>query len=525
MGGRIRLLPDGVIDQIAAGEVVERPSSLLKELLENAVDASAGRIEAEVFGPFPFSIRVSDDGVGMTAEEAEAAVRRHTTSKIAAAEDLQNLSTYGFRGEALPSIGSVSRLRILTRPHDRDSGSEVVVEGGKVRSVRESGTPRGTTVEVTNLFGNIPARLKFLKTPRTEMTHLWEVFHGAAIPGGGISFRMSDGKTEVLYEGGESSLDRAKRHVREGVKYLVPLRLSSAFFRITGWAGLPHLSRFGASGIHFFVNGRHFRDKGIFAAVREAYRGILPADRQPVIYLFLECDPHEADVNVHPAKMEVRFRYGKDLFELVRHAIGEALGEIPVVPSAISLSGRAGVRARAPLPPRTAEPQEPNLFDDQPADPPLFRAPEGDSLDREREGGFGSLRPVSQLLGTDHRSARGGRADRLLPVEGFVPREECSRPAVAGAAGRLPTRCGQKGAGRDRSVPFGGRLPLRVFWRKHLQDLGGTCHPGPLRPSEMVEGPGRFPPLPGVRAEGDLRCGPGVVADCVPRLPPGRDAA
>jgi DNA mismatch repair protein MutL len=396
MGGRIRLLPDGVIDQIAAGEVVERPSSLLKELLENAVDASAGRIEAEVFGPFPFSIRVSDDGVG----EAEAAVRRHTTSKIAAAEDLQNLSTYGFRGEALPSIGSVSRLRILTRPHDRDSGSEVVVEGGKVRSVRESGTPRGTTVEVTNLFGNIPARLKFLKTPRTEMTHLWEVFHGAAIPGGGISFRMSDGKTEVLYEGGESSLDRAKRHVREGVKYLVPLRLSSAFFRITGWAGLPHLSRFGASGIHFFVNGRHFRDKGIFAAVREAYRGILPADRQPVIYLFLECDPHEADVNVHPAKMEVRFRYGKDLFELVRHAIGEALGEIPVVPSAISLSGRAGVRARAPLPPRTAEPQEPNLFDDQPADPPLFRAPEGDSLDREREGGFGSLRPVSQLLGT-----------------------------------------------------------------------------------------------------------------------------
>ncbi|NNG45990.1 MAG: DNA mismatch repair protein MutL, partial [Deltaproteobacteria bacterium] len=151
MGGRIRLLPDGVIDQIAAGEVVERPASLLKELLENAVDSSAGRIEAEIFGPFPFSIRVSDDGVGMTAEETEAAVRRHTTSKIASANDLQNLSTYGFRGEALPSIGSVSRLRILTRPHDRDSGSEVVVEGGKVRSVREAGTPRGTTVEVTNL--------------------------------------------------------------------------------------------------------------------------------------------------------------------------------------------------------------------------------------------------------------------------------------------------------------------------------------------------------------------------------------
>ena len=400
MEGRIRLLPDGVIDQIAAGEVVERPASLLKELLENAVDSSAGRIEAEIFGPFPFSIRVSDDGVGMTAKEAEAAVRRHTTSKIASADDLQKLSTYGFRGEALPSIGSVSRLRILTRPHDRDSGTEVVVEGGKVRSTREAGTPRGTTVEVTNLFGNIPARLKFLKTPRTEITHLWEVFHGVAIPGGGTSFRMSDGKTDVLYEGGESSLDRAKRHAREGAKYLVPMRLSSAFFRITGWAGLPHLSRFGASGIHFFVNGRHFRDKGIFAAVREAYRGILPADRQPVIYLFLGCDPHEADVNVHPAKMEVRFRYGKDLFELVRHAIGEALGEIPVVPSAVSFSGRAEVRAGGPFPPKTVEPQDMNLFDDQPAAPALFRAPEDYSLNREREGGFGSLRPVAQLLGT-----------------------------------------------------------------------------------------------------------------------------
>jgi DNA mismatch repair protein MutL len=400
MEGRIRLLPDGVIDQIAAGEVVERPASLLKELLENAVDSSAGRIEAEIFGPFPFSIRVSDDGVGMTAKEAEAAVRRHTTSKIASADDLQKLSTYGFRGEALPSIGSVSRLRILTRPHDRDSGTEVVVEGGKVRSTREAGTPRGTTVEVTNLFGNIPARLKFLKTPRTEITHLWEVFHGVAIPGGGTSFRMSDGKTDVLYEGGESSLDRAKRHTREGAKYLVPMRLSSAFFRITGWAGLPHLSRFGASGIHFFVNGRHFRDKGIFAAVREAYRGILPADRQPVIYLFLGCDPHEADVNVHPAKMEVRFRYGKDLFELVRHAIGEALGEIPVVPSAVSFSGRAEVRAGGPFPPKTVEPQDMNLFDDQPAAPALFRAPEDYSLNREREGGFGSLRPVAQLLGT-----------------------------------------------------------------------------------------------------------------------------
>jgi DNA mismatch repair protein MutL len=400
MGGRIHLLPDGVIDQIAAGEVVERPSSLLKELLENAVDASADRIEVEVFGPFPFSLRVSDNGMGMTAEEAEAAVRRHTTSKIASAEDLQKLSTYGFRGEALPSIASVSRLRILTRPPGQDLGTEIVVEGGKIHSRGEAGAPRGTTVEMTNLFGNIPARLKFLKTPRTEMAHLWEVFHGVAVPSEGISFRMGDGRTEVSYEGGESRLDRAKRHAGEGSKYLVPLSLSSAFFRVTGWAGLPHLSRIGTSGVHFFVNGRHFRDKGVFAAVREAYRGILPPDRHPVIYLFLDCDPSEADVNVHPAKMEVRFRYGKDLFELVRHAIGEALGEIPASPPVVSSPSGAEVRLGQPLHSKTgAQPWE-NLFGDPASQSPLFRAEEDDSPASEREGGFGGLRPVAQILGT-----------------------------------------------------------------------------------------------------------------------------
>lgn len=400
MGGRIRLLPDRVIDQIAAGEVVERPSSLLKELLENAVDASADRIEAEVFGPFPFSLRVSDDGVGMTAEEAEAAVRRHTTSKIASAEDLQKLSTYGFRGEALPSIASVSRLRILTQPPGRDLGTEIVVDGGKIQSIGEAGAPRGTTVEMTNLFGNIPARLKFLKTPRTEMAHLWEVFHGVAVPSEKISFRMGDGRTEVSYEGGESRLDRAKRHAGEGSKYLVPLSLSSAFFRITGWAGLPHLSRIGASGVHFFVNGRHFRDKGVFAAVREAYRGILPPDRLPVIYLFLDCDPSEADVNVHPAKMEVRFRYGKDLFELVRHAIGEALGEIPASPSVVSSPYGAEVRLGHPLHPQAGAHSWENLSGAPASQSPLFLAEGDDSTASGREGRFGGLRPVAQILGT-----------------------------------------------------------------------------------------------------------------------------
>lgn len=381
MSGRIRLLPDGVINQIAAGEVVTRPASVLKELLENAVDAAASRVEAEISGPYPFTIRVSDDGTGMPAEEVGEAVRRHTTSKIAAAEDLRTLSTFGFRGEALPSIASVSRMRIVTRPAGQGLATEIGIQAGSVVSVREAGAPPGTTVEVSDLFGNVPARLKFLKSPRTETLHLWEVFHAVAIPCEGTSFRMADSRGECFYEGADSRFDRALKHVGEDGKYLVRVQLSSAFFRVAGWAGLPHLTRIGASGIHFFVNGRHFRDRGVFAAVREAYRGILGPDRHPVLYLFIDCDPAEVDVNVHPAKTEVRFRHGRDLFELIRHAIGQALGE--TVPAA-QVSVSAGPRIF------------PGSFFPGEAQPPLPGA-SGSVLE---SGGFASLRPVGQILST-----------------------------------------------------------------------------------------------------------------------------
>jgi len=326
---RIRSLPDEVVNRIAAGEVVERPASVLKELLENAVDSGASNVEAEASGAFPFTLRVTDDGCGMTREEAELSVRRHTTSKIASADDLERIGSFGFRGEALPSIASVSRLRLVTRPREQAAATELVVVGGDVASVREAGAPAGTTVTVSELFGNVPARRKFLKSERTELSHLWEVFHGVAIPGEGIAFRFSDGRGTFLYEGRESARERAKRHAGDDAQYLVPVDLSSAFFRVHGWVGLPQLSRAFGAGFWFFVNGRRFRDRGLFAAVREAYRGILPADRLPVVYLFIACSPAEADVNVHPAKTEVRFRYPRDLNELVRHAIGQAVGEVP----------------------------------------------------------------------------------------------------------------------------------------------------------------------------------------------------
>lgn len=329
MTSRIRPLPDDVVNRIAAGEVVERPASVLKELLENAVDSGAGSVEVGVSGPFPFSLRVTDDGCGMSREEAELAVRRHTTSKIASADDLERIGSFGFRGEALPSIASVARVVVVTRPGEERSGTELVVEGGTILSVRDAGAPRGTTVTVSGLFENVPARRKFLKSERTETSHLWEVFHGVAIPGEGISFRFIDPRGAFAYESRESALDRAKRHAGDDGQYLVPVDVSSAFFRIFGWAGLPQVSRAGAGGLWFFVNGRRFRDRGLYAAVREAYRGILPGDRLPVLYLFVTCSPGEVDVNVHPAKTEVRFRYPRDLNELARHALGGALGEAP----------------------------------------------------------------------------------------------------------------------------------------------------------------------------------------------------
>src|SRR3990172_5466286 len=397
VGGRIHLLPDGVINQIAAGEVVERPASVLKELLENAVDAGAMRVEAEISGAFPFTLRVSDDGTGMTAEEVTLAVRRHTTSKIRTAEDLRKIATYGFRGEALPSIASVAKVKIVTRPALQTEATEIMVERGAVTPPRHVGSPPGTTVEVSDLFGNVPARRKFLKTPRTEMIHLWEVFHMVAIPRERISFRMSDGRGEFSYEGGETRTARALRHAGEDGKYLVPLEFSSPFFRITGWAGLPHLSRFGSSGISFFVNGRHFRDRVVFAAVKEAYRGILPADRHPVVSIFIECDPGEVDVNVHPSKTEARFRYARELNELVRHAIGDVVGE----PSGLSAGPRilqaAGEEREGALPTLDREARAAPLFG-EPQNPVLPFAVAGAM--QPGAGFFASLRPIAQILGT-----------------------------------------------------------------------------------------------------------------------------
>jgi len=402
---QIHSLPDEVVNRIAAGEVVERPASVLKELLENAVDSGARAIEAEVSGPFPFTLRVTDDGCGMSPEGAELALRRHTTSKIVSAEDLDQIASFGFRGEALPSIASVSRLTLVTRLPEKQVATELISEGGVISSIRESGAPSGTTITVSGLFDNVPARRKFLKSERTEAAHLREVFHGVAIPGEGISFRFRDAGGTFFYEARDTATDRVRKHAGDDAQYLAPVDFASAFFRVFGCVGLPQLSRAGASGLWFFVNGRRFRDRALYAAVREAYRGILPADRMPSAYLFITCAPGEVDVNVHPAKTEVRFQYPRDLNELVRHAIAQALGGQPdhksiSMPDPAQWGRRDAVRHSS-----GGGRSSGNLFGGKAWSPPAplpFPLEAPVAAEPEPEGGrfFSSLRFIGQLFGT-----------------------------------------------------------------------------------------------------------------------------
>lgn len=503
--GSVRQLPEGVINQIAAGEVVERPASVLKELLENAMDAGARRIEAVVSGEFPYTITVADDGCGMTAEDLDLAVRRHTTSKIADVSDLARIATYGFRGEALPSIAAVSRLRILSRPAGAALGREIVIEGGRTRVFREAGAPFGTTVEVSDLFGTVPARRKFLKSPRTETARLWEAFHAVGIPGEGVFHRMADGRSEFVYEPRETALERAMRHAGDDGKYLAPLRAHSPFFRLAGWAGLPQVSRAGGSGLYFFVNGRFFRDRGLAAAVREAYRGVLPEGRLPLLYLFVTCDPAEVDVNVHPAKTEARFRYGRELFELVRHAVAEAVGA-PATrrgENVIPFPAQAGDPASRIAQHSQGGRVEP-LF---PEPPPVLNLPERPEspLPGRR---FSALNPVGRILGTyivcegpgevviidqhaaDERIVFAGLKDAflgrgaplqrwLVPVEIVLP--GCTgeeREEIAGfleRAGFSFERVGDEGFRLTGGPAILGRFDVQAWWsdfRRFLESHG-----------------------------------------------------
>ena len=330
----LRRLPENLVNQIAAGEVVERPASAVKELVENAIDAGASRIDVSVRDGGQTSITVTDDGRGMTADELLLAVERHATSKLPD-DDLTVISTLGFRGEALPSIGAVSRMTITSRTADADGAWSLALEGGRITPPEPAALSKGTRIEVRDLFYATPARLKFLKTPRTEQSRIVEVMQRLAMAHPEIGFTLNDGNRDViklLAESGDLFDARLERlgaiMGRDFRENAFAIDAEREGYRLTGYAGVPTLNRGNAQMQFLFVNGRPVRDKLLLGAVRGAYREFLASDRHPLLALFLEIPPRHVDVNVHPAKTEVRFRDAAMVRGLIvgslRHGLAEA---------------------------------------------------------------------------------------------------------------------------------------------------------------------------------------------------------
>lgn len=325
MAGRIRVLDGAIADQIAAGEVVERPSSVVKELLENAIDAGASRIDVELEAGGCTHIRVVDDGVGMNPEDAALAVLRHATSKLEQISDLEGIATLGFRGEALPSIASVSRFQLGTRERDALCGTQVEVEAGGPPRVREIGCAHGSAVSVRDLFFNVPARLKFLKSRPTEAGHVAAVCTRAALANPELTLTLkSDGRITRQFLRATSLLERA-RSVYAG-EALVPIEAELGDISLTAALGAPERARSGALGLHLLINGRPVRDAGLARAVAYAYGSVLPPGRYPIGVLHLRLGADQLDVNVHPQKLEVRLRNSREVFERVTRALAKPLG-------------------------------------------------------------------------------------------------------------------------------------------------------------------------------------------------------
>jgi len=339
-------LPSQLIDQIAAGEVVERPAAVVKELVENSLDAGATRIDLEIESGGTRLIRVTDNGAGIEPDQLPLAVSRHATSKIASLDDLESLSTLGFRGEALPSIGSVARLKLTSRSAGHDRAWSLVCDGGDTTAPKPAAHPVGTSVEVRDLFFNTPARRKFLRSERTEFSHLDAVVRNLALARSDVAFSLKHNQRGLFSLPGAS--DRAAREHRivslcgeEFLDHALWFERSLEGMHLEGWIAQPTFSRSQPDLQFTFVNGRFVRDKLLRHAVRHAYRDVLYQSRHPACVLFLSVDPGRVDVNAHPAKLEIRFRDSGSVHDFVFRTIESVLAH----PESVA----AGVR-EAPAP-------------------------------------------------------------------------------------------------------------------------------------------------------------------------------
>jgi DNA mismatch repair protein MutL len=329
----IHRLPPLLVNQIAAGEVIERPASAVKELLENAFDAGATRVAVEIENGGRDLIRVTDDGCGIEFDDLELAVAAHATSKIAAAEDLDAIATLGFRGEALASLAAVSRLNLLSRPRAASEAGLIEVEGGAAGQPRPASGPCGTTLTVRNLFFNTPARRKFLRSDATEAARVVEAVETLALAHPALAFELTvDGRRRVSLPAGQSPAERVGAVLgRELAQELIPLEAEAAGIRALGMVGRPDLARATARQLRVYLNGRFISDRTVNHAVREAYRGLVAPGLHPLVVLMLQIDPTLVDVNVHPAKAEVRFRQQHVVHQAVWSMVRDALAGADLV--------------------------------------------------------------------------------------------------------------------------------------------------------------------------------------------------
>ncbi len=364
--GRIRILSDLVANQIAAGEVVERPASVVKELLENSLDAGATRIRIEVEAGGRKLIRIADNGHGMVRDDALLAFERHATSKLRTSDDLLSIATLGFRGEALPSIASVSRLTLETRDAEDAAGTLIEIAGGNIIRVEDAGLPTGTTITIRDLFFNTPARRKFLKSEQTELSHIAALVTHYALAHPTRHFELHSATQALLVAPAvANAADRLFQIFgKETTGYMLPTTAELDFtraglpepppwkrdadytpadpgyLRLTGFVSKPELQKLNRNSIYVFVNQRLIRDKLILHALSDAYRNIIPPTSYPVVLLFLEMPPQEVDVNVHPAKTEVRFRQPSFVHDFVRDTVRTTLMQArPAASFATALTG------------------------------------------------------------------------------------------------------------------------------------------------------------------------------------------
>ena len=325
--GKIVLLDELTINKIAAGEVIERPASVVKELVENSIDAGATNITVEIQNGGISKIRIIDNGSGMNKDDLEFAFERHATSKIRKADDLENVKSMGFRGEALASIAAIAHVELTTKTEDDETGHKIVVEGGKVLEMEDSASQKGTTITVSNLFFNTPVRYKFLKRDFTEAGYIEDAVTRIALANPNIAIKLINGNKTIIQTNGNGDLKTVIYNIygKEIAEGLLEVNYEYEGIKVTGAIGKPEIARSNRSYQMFFVNKRYIKDITLSAGVEQAFKGLIPIGKYGVVILNIEIEPNKIDVNVHPTKLEIRFQEEQKVFKAIYHSVKETL--------------------------------------------------------------------------------------------------------------------------------------------------------------------------------------------------------